>query len=180
MSTATASPIAPAGTWAVDPVHSSVTFEIGYLGGTFKGQFREVAAELTVEGGRASLRGSSPVASIDVKDENLSAHLQSPDFFDAERHPTLGFRADDVQLDGETVRVKGELTIRGATREVELAGRAAAPLTDPYGRERVALTLATTVDRTAYGLSWNLALPTGQQALSNEVTVAANLHFVKA
>src|SRR5438045_7144092 len=93
--------IAPAGTWSLDPVHSRVDFEVSYLAGTFKGQFHEIGAELTIDGERASLAGTAEVASVDVKDENLSAHLQSPDFFDAERYPELRFTAEDIRLDGD-------------------------------------------------------------------------------
>jgi YceI-like domain len=67
-----------AGTWELDPVHSSIGFEVPYLSGTFKGQFREAKAKLVVRDGKADLDGSAVVASVDVKDENLSAHLQSP------------------------------------------------------------------------------------------------------
>ena len=108
--------IAPAGTWSLDPIHSRVDFEVPYLAGTFKGEFHDIGAELTVEGERASLEGTAKVASVDVRDENLSAHLQSPDFFDAERHPELRFTAEDIQLDGDgNVSVNGELTIKGVT-----------------------------------------------------------------
>src|SRR5207248_7154033 len=86
---------APAGSWNLDPVHSRVEFEVRYLAGTFKGEFHQIGAELTVDAERASLEGTAKVASVDVKDENLSAHLQSPDFFDAERHPELRFAAQD-------------------------------------------------------------------------------------
>ena len=75
----------PLGTWALDPVHSTIGFEVNYLAGTFRGQFRDVAAQL--EAGKTPvLTGSAKVASVDVKDENLAAHLQTPDFFDTERH----------------------------------------------------------------------------------------------
>ena len=70
--------IAPAGTWQLDPVHSSVGFEVAYLSGTFKGHFREFDGTLAVEGEKATLEGSAKVSSVDVKDENLAAHLQSP------------------------------------------------------------------------------------------------------
>ena len=106
--------VAPAGTWNLDSVHSLVDFEVSYLAGTFKGEFHEIGAELTVDAERASLEGTAKVASVDVKDENLSAHLQSPDFFDAERHPELRFAAHDIRLDGDgKVSVDGELTIKG-------------------------------------------------------------------
>src|SRR5436305_11350170 len=71
--------VAPRGTWNLDPVHSRVDFEVSYLAGTFKGEFHEIEAGLTVEGESALLVGTTKVASVDVRDENLSAHLQSPD-----------------------------------------------------------------------------------------------------
>ena len=125
------------GTWGLDPVHSSVGFEVPYLVGTFKGQFREVHAELAVDDVQASLDGAAKVASVDVKDENLAAHLQSPDFFDAERNPELRFTANDIDLDTEIVRAGGELTIKGITKPVEVTGTLTAPIVDAYGNERI-------------------------------------------
>ena len=72
----------PAGTWAVDPVHSTIGFAVGYLAGTFTGTFGNFDAAVA----DGVLRGSAKVASVQVKDLNLEAHLQSPDFFDAERY----------------------------------------------------------------------------------------------
>jgi polyisoprenoid-binding protein YceI len=172
--------IAPTGTWTLDPVHSTVGFEVAYLAGTFKGQFRDVGAQLTVGESGARLEGAARVASVDVKDENLAAHLQSPDFFDAEAHPELRFSADDLSLDGRDVTVEGEITIKGVTRPAIVTGTVAAPLTDPYGNERIGLALTTTVDRTEFGVSWNTPLPSGEQALANEVTILAELAFVQA
>lgn len=171
---------APAGTWRLDPVHSSVGFEVPYLGGTFRGTFREISAELSVAGSGATLEGAAQVASVDVKDENLAAHLQSPDFFDAERHPELTFRADEVSLDGEAASVRGEITIKGVSRPVGVAGTVVPAMTDAYGNERVGLKLTTTVDRTAFGVDWNTPLPSGEPALGSEVAIAADLFFVKA
>jgi polyisoprenoid-binding protein YceI len=172
--------IAPAGTWSLDPVHSRVDFEVSYLAGTFKGEFHEVGAELTVDGERASLEGTAKVASVDVKDENLSAHLQSPDFFDAERHPELRFAAEDIRLDGDgKVSVDGELTIRGVTRPVQVTGTVTTPIVDYTGNDRIGLNLSTSVDRTEFGVNWNQALPSGYPALANDVTILAELQFVK-
>jgi polyisoprenoid-binding protein YceI len=172
--------VAPAGTWSVDPVHSRVDFEVRYLAGTFKGEFHEVGAELTVDGERASLEGTARVASVDVKDENLAAHLQSPDFFDAERHPELRFAAGGIRLDGDgKVFVDGELTIKGVTRPVTVTGTATAPIVDAYGNDRIGLELRTSVDRTEFGVDWNQPLPSGDPALANDVTILAELQFVK-
>jgi polyisoprenoid-binding protein YceI len=172
--------IAPAGTWSLDPIHSRVDFEVSYLAGTFKGEFHEIAAELSVDGERASLEGTAKVASVDVKDENLSAHLQSPDFFDAERHPELRFAADDIRLDGDgRVSVDGELTIKGVTKPVAVTGTVTAPIADYTGNDRIGLNLTTAVDRTEFGVDWNQPLPSGDPALANDVTILAELQFVK-
>jgi polyisoprenoid-binding protein YceI len=172
--------IAPAGTWSLDPVHSIVGFEVGYLAGTFKGRFHDVSASLTVgDDGRATLEGSAKVASVDVKDETQNAHLQSPDFFDAENHPELRFTAEDLRLDGEQVTVNGEITIKGVTKPTTVTGTVAPPIDDPWGNRRLGLTLAATVDRTDFGLNWNNPLPSGDLALANEVQIIAELQFVK-
>jgi polyisoprenoid-binding protein YceI len=165
----------PTGTWSLDPVHSSIGFELPYLAGTFRGQFDDVEAKLTEE----SLTGSARVASVDVKDENLSAHLQAPDFFDVERHPELKFESHELERSGEALIVRGDITIRGVTKPVELTGTISEQLTDGYGRDLLALTVETTVDRTTFGLNWNTPLPSGEPALANEVKLIAQLHFVK-
>ncbi len=121
MSTTEILTTAPVGTWQLDPVHSTVGFEVDYLVGTFKGQFREVEAKLDVRESSASLEGVAKVESVDVKDENFAAHLQSPDFFDAERHPELRFTAEQIDLDGDTVTAPGELTMKGITKPVTVA-----------------------------------------------------------
>jgi polyisoprenoid-binding protein YceI len=172
--------IAPAGTWNLDSVHSRVDFEVSYLAGTFKGEFHEIGAELTVDGERASLAGTAKVASVDVKDENLSAHLQAPDFFDAERYPELRFTAEDIRLDGDAkVSVDGELTIKGVSQPVTVIGTVTAPIRDYTGNDRIGLNLSASVDRTDFGVDWNAPLPNGDPALANEVTILAELQFVK-
>jgi polyisoprenoid-binding protein YceI len=172
----------PVGTWNLDPVHSRVDFEVSYLAGTFKGEFHEIGAELTVEGERASLEGTATVVSVDVKDENLPAHLQSPDFFDAERHPELGFAAENIRLDGDgdgKVAVDGELTIKGVTKPAAVTGTVTAPIADPYGNDRIGVNLTTKIDRTDFGVDWNNPLPSGEPSLANDVTILAELQFVK-
>jgi len=172
--------IAPAGTWSLDSVHSRVDFEVSYLAGTFKGHFNEIGAKLTVDGEHATLEGTTKVASVDVNEENLSAHLQGPDFFDAERYPELRFSAEDVRLDGDgQVSVDGELTIKGVTKPVTVTGTVTAPIADPYGNERIGLNLTTKIDRTDFGINWNNPLPSGEPSLANDVTILAELQFVK-
>jgi polyisoprenoid-binding protein YceI len=171
--------IAPAGTtWAADPVHSDVAFEVEYAGvSTFRGSFRDFDA--TLEG--STLAGSARVASVDVKDEQLSGHLQSPDFFDAERYPEIAFQADALSVtDDGAVTGAGELTIKGVTKPVELKGRlASAASVDPFGRERLGLTLDTTIDRNQFGIEWNAPNQSGGNYLGDEVTLKADLTFVR-
>ena len=98
----------PAGTWNADAVHSQIGFEIAYMGGTFRGTFSPFDASLEVaEDGQAHLEGTTQVANVKVQDPNLEVHLQSPDFFDAERYPELRFVSDDVVRNGESVDVRG-------------------------------------------------------------------------
>jgi polyisoprenoid-binding protein YceI len=167
--------VTSAGTWTLDPVHSTIGFELPYLAGTFRGQFADVAARLTDE----SLTGSARVASVDVKDENLAAHLQSPEFFDAERYPELRFESRELDRDGEQLAVRGDITIRGVTKPVDLTGTISEPITDAYGRDRIGVKLETTVDRTDFGVNWNMPLPNGEPSLADEVKLVTELYFVK-
>src|SRR4051812_44811106 len=107
MSSQTTQQALPTGTWSADKVHSTVGFAVPYLAGTFQGSFSDFDARLS-DGG---LRGSAEVASVQVKDPNLEAHLQSPDFFDAERYPQLSFEAQDVSRSGDDLTIAGELTL---------------------------------------------------------------------
>jgi polyisoprenoid-binding protein YceI len=171
----------PAGTWNLDPVHSQVGFSVGYLVGTFRGSFSPVSASLKVgDDGSAKLEGSANVADVKLQDANLIGHLQSPDFFDAERNPTLSFSAEDIHRAGDLIEVEGELTMRGATNPVTLTGTLTDPIEDAHGNQRIGLTLEGEVDRTDYGIAWNMPLPTGKKALADEVALTAELYLVKA
>ena len=163
----------PAGTFAADTVHSSVGFEVPYAVSTFRGTVTDFQAVLT--DGR--LEGSAQIESLQTKEENLQAHLLSPEFFDAERHPTVTF-SGDLTRDGGQARVQGELTMKGITKPVTLTGTIVGPAVDHFGATRVGLELATTVDRTEFDMTWNMPLPNGEPALSNEVTLKAELTLV--
>jgi polyisoprenoid-binding protein YceI len=166
----------PTGTWQADVVHSTVGFAVPYLAGTFQGTFSDFDASLA----DGALRGTAEVSSVQVKDPNLEAHLQSPDFFDAERFPQLSFEARDVSRSGDDLTISGELTLKGHTEPVEIRGHVSEPAPDPYGGERFGLQLETTVDRTKFGLNWNNPLPSGDPALSNDVTILVDLQLAKA
>jgi polyisoprenoid-binding protein YceI len=170
----------PTGTWNLDPVHSQVGFSVDYMVGAFRGSFSPVEATLVVSDEAVELTGAADVTGVKVQDENLAAHLQAPDWFDAERHPRLTFAAKDFRISGNDVTVHGELTIKGHTEPVELTGTVTDPIQDPYGQTRVGINLSTTVDRTKFGLDWNNPLPSGEPALANDVTITAELFLVQA
>jgi polyisoprenoid-binding protein YceI len=170
----------PTGTWQVDAVHSHVGFAVGIPGGTFRGTFSPVEAELVVdEDGNARLGGSVRVDAVKVQDETLGAHLLSPDFFDAERTPVISFASTDVRRAGTDVAAAGELTIKGRTHEVELDGSIGEPVVDGYGRERFSLTLSTVIDRRQFGVDWSMELPSGEPAVGNDVTLVAELLLIR-
>lgn len=176
MSTTAQATAVPTGTWQHDPVHSSIGFGVTHnTVVTFSGQFAEWHA--TLEDGR--LEGSADVSSVRVDDQNLVAHLQSPDFFDAEQFPKLRFVSESIERHGDAVRVVGDLTIKGATESVELSGRMSGPVTDGFGSERIGLDLETVIDRHAFGVSWNGDLPGGGTILEDDVTIVANLTLVR-
>jgi len=177
MSTTQDATAIPTGTWSLDPTHSDIGFAVSYSSlGTFRGTFDEY--EVTFVDGR--LEGAAKVASVAIEEPNLAGHLQSPDFFDAEQHPELSFTSKSIERDGDKVTIAGELTLRGVTKDVTIAGTVAGPGPDLYGNERIAFDVETTVDRTDYGISWNQDLPTGGPALGNDVTITANLAFVQS
>jgi polyisoprenoid-binding protein YceI len=165
----------PTGTWSVDTVHSTVGFAVPYLAGTFQGTFSDFGARLS----DGVLRGTAEVGSVQVKDPNLAAHLQNPDFFDAERFPQLSFETRDISRSGDDLTIAGELTLKGHTEAVEINGHINDPAPDPYGGERFGLQLETTVDRTKFGLEWNNPLPSGDPALADEVTIIVDLQLSK-
>jgi polyisoprenoid-binding protein YceI len=165
----------PAGTWQVDKVHSSIAFGIDYMAGTFHGTFGDFDAAVA----DGVLTGSARVASVQVPDENLVTHLQSPDFFDAQAHPELTFTSNAINRDGDRVTIDGEITIKGHTETTEITGEVSDPIADPYGGERFGLRLEAKVDRDKFGVSWNNPLPSGEPALAHEVTIIAELQLSK-
>jgi polyisoprenoid-binding protein YceI len=173
MSVATA---IPAGTWTADKVHSTIGFEVEHMVSTFRGRFEDYDAQLA----DGKLVGTVAVPSIKVYDENLEAHLQSPDFFDAQLHPELRFESRDIAIgdDGE-VTLEGDLTIKGVTKPVTATGRYVHVEADMGGGERIGLALEATVDRREFDLNWNAPLPKGGFALANDVKLIVELELAE-
>jgi polyisoprenoid-binding protein YceI len=172
----------PTGTWTSDATHSTIDFTVKhFLVGKFRASVPTFSATLVVdEAGHGTLEGTAAVASIVAADDNLTGHLSAPDFFDAERFPEIRFTARSIELSGDEVRARGDLTVKGTTLPIELTGELAGPADDPYGNTRLGLDLTTTFDRTKFGLTFNAPMPGGGFILSDEVKVTAQLELVRS
>lgn len=184
MSTTTTAPAAiQSGTWSLDPVHSSATFRVMHFGiAWLRGSFPEFELSAEVDDtGRIALRGGTQVEGISFANPQLHGHLMSPDFFDAELHPRLAFESDDVELreDG-TATVRGQLTLKGTTRPIELRGTWRGPVIGLGGDERFGLELAGELDRNEYGISWAAQLPGGGDVVGRTVKLAGEFELVRA
>jgi len=166
------------GTYTADPVHSSFGFAVRYQGvSLFKGTLSEVEAKLT--DGR--LEGSAKVESISIRTpDQFRQHVLGGEFFDAANHPEVTFTSSDLELreDG-TATVQGELTIKGITRPVTAAGTWIAPTGDAFGSTRGHLNLEAVIDRSEFEMNWNAPLPSGGNALANEVTLTVELSLIE-
>lgn len=175
MSTTIEQTAIPTGTWNADTVHSSLGFEVAYAVAAFSGEVTDFNVSLQ----DGVLSGAARIASLKTKDENLDAHLQSPEFFDAERNPELTFVSTAIRRNGDDVEIDGDLTLKGITKPATLTGTITGPAVDHFGATRVGFKLETVVDRTQFDMKWNMPLPTGEPALSNEVTLKADLTLVQ-
>jgi polyisoprenoid-binding protein YceI len=169
----------PTGTWNIDRSHSNATFAVRHAGiSVFRGSFRDLDASLEV-GDEAVLTGSVKVESIDVDDENIRPHLLAPDFFDVARNPEIRFRSTGLEIEGDEVRLSGELELAGVTQRVAARGTIAGPVPNPMGGEKIALSLEAVIDRTEFGMDWQMDMPDGSPALANDVSLVVDLELGK-
>jgi len=171
--------VIPTGTWEIDSTHSSVEFEIRHLGlATVKGRAPVVSG--TIVGGELpSIQGTVDVSSVTTFDETRDGHLSSPDFFDTARWPQVRFSSTRVEIDQSGLVAEGDLTIRDVTKPVTLRGELVGTGADPWGNERIGIDLATTIDRTDWGLSWNAPVPGGGFLLPDTVKLTASFSAIK-
>jgi len=170
------------GTYDIDRTHSSIHFAVTHIVSTFRASFDDVEGHLVADGDGTTLEASTRVESLSIVDppEFREHVVRGDDFFHGDAHPELSFRSTGVELrdDGSAI-VKGELTIRGITRPVIAEGSYRPPTVDPFGTVRAALALQATVDRRDWGLSWQLPLPDGGDAVGWDVELTAELEFVE-
>ena len=171
----------PAGTYTIDPSHSSIEFTVKHMGlATVRGQFTEFEGSMESDGERASVTGTVQASSVTTHNQQRDEHLVTNDFFGVEDNPQISFQADSVDLgeDG-SVRIPGQITIKGVTRDIELTGDYAGGGMDPWGNERVGLDVSAKIDRRDFGLEWNQPLAGGGLLVSNNVTVLLSASAVK-
>jgi polyisoprenoid-binding protein YceI len=180
MTTATQTKI-PVGTYDIDPVHSSASFEVTHNEiSTFRGTFGDVNATLDSGEEGIQLAGAVEVESIDVDYEDLRAHLLSPEFFDVERHPEVRFASTELEIaDDDAVQLRGELIINTVIKPIEATGEVKGPVVGPDGTTRIALDFETVVDRHDFGMGWNMDLPDGRKVLGDDVKLIVHLELIR-
>ncbi len=172
----------PTGTYNVDPTHSNVGFEVRHMGiATVRGSFHTFAGNVIATGETLTLEGTVDVASIDTNESNRDGHLQSPEFFDSQKHPQITFTSSSVETDGNgSLDLTGEITIKGITKPITLTGTLGQNGEDPWGHQRVGFEVSGVIDRRDFDLAWNQTLPNGNLLVANEVTLVVSVSAVKA
>jgi polyisoprenoid-binding protein YceI len=153
------------GDWVFDTAHTNLMFIARYAMLTkVRGHFNSFEGTIHV-GERpedSSVELTIDASSITTDNDMRDNHLRSGDFLDLENHPTIKFRSTKVEVLGEDrLRVTGDLTVRGVTKEVVLDTEYAGMAKDGYGRTRVAFSARTEIERDQFGVSWNMALEAG-------------------
>lgn len=174
-------PAARASSWKIDTTHSELTFRIRHLISKVRGTFNQWNGEIAAEPnqlGNGSVNVSIDASSIDTGNERRDNHLRSGDFFDAENHPRITFRSRKVDVQGNDLRITGDLTMRGVTRPVVLEGGLTGIGKDGQGRQRMGFEASTKISRQDFGVSWN-DLVEGAHVLGDEVEIQIVVAAVK-
>jgi polyisoprenoid-binding protein YceI len=152
--------------WSIDPTHSEVSFKVKHLViSTVTGDFKsfEGGAESTSEDFQgAEISFAAHIASIDTNQSDRDKHLKSADFFDAEKYSKMSFNGI---LEGNLL--KGELTIKDITKEVEMTADFGGVVQDPYGQTKAGFELEGKISRKEFGLTWNAITEAGSVILSD-------------
>lgn len=171
--------------WSIDTTHSEVGFWVRHMVvSKVRGQFKRWSGTVTLadEAGieTASVTASIETASIDTREEQRDGHLRSADFFDVEKHPHMTFTSKSVAAAGkDRYTVKGDLTIRGATKEITLDVSFLGKGKDPWGNDRLGFHAGVELDRREFGLTWNQALELGGVLVGEKVHVEIEAQLVR-
>ncbi len=152
------------GSFAVDPMHSKVGFEIPHLViSSVEGHFNkfEGTIDLGEKFDKSSVKASADVGSIDTGVAKRDDHLKSPDFFDAAKFPKMTFVSSEIKGSPESFKMTGDLTIKGVTKKVTFNGKFMGTVNDGMGNEKAAFSATTSIKRADFGLTWNKAIEAG-------------------
>ncbi|MEO8850434.1 MAG: YceI family protein [Allobranchiibius sp.] len=172
------------GAYTIDPVHSQIGFVARHAMITkVRGSFTEFEGTAATGAGLrdAKIDLSINVVSVTTHDANRDGHLRTGDFFDVENFPTMTFHSSDATaVDGNTLRVEGELTIKDTTKSITIDFDFNGAAKDPFGNERIGFEGSTVIARSDYGISFNAALETGGVLVSDKVTLQFDVSAIKA
>jgi len=161
--------------WTLDPHHTSVSFSAKHLGvATVRGKFTQVDAEIELDDANdpTTARGTITIAaaSVDTGNEQRDAHLRNGDFFDVEQYPTITFAVTGVEHKGDDeYKVDGDLTIHGVSKPISLHYEHGGVIEDPFGNTKVGGTLTGTINRSDWGLKWNVPLGDGKLLVGDKI-----------
>lgn len=171
------------GSWDLDPAHTQVSFAARHaMVATVRGQFRDFTGVLRLDGqdpAKSSAEVTIQTASIDTGVEQRDEHLRSGDFLESEKYPTITFKSNRAEADGDEYTLSGDLTIKDTTRPVELTVEYNGTATDPYGNLRAGFEGSATINRKDWGLTWNVALETGGILVGDKVKIGLDVSAVK-
>lgn len=170
-----------AGTWAIDPVHSTIAFTVRHLVvSKVRGAFRDFSGAIVVaEDGTPSVRAEIAVGSVDTGNEQRDAHLKAPDFFDVERFPTATFVSTGVRPDGDDYVLEGDFTLKGVTKPVALKLEFGG-VNPGMGHGQVAGFEASVVlNRKDFGVDIDMPLETGGAVVGDKVTITLEIEALK-
>src|ERR1700744_6544373 len=174
--------VVPKGTWRVDAAHSKVGFAVKHMGvATVRGEFGEVEGALEIGDDPASSKatGSVKTASVDTNQDARDEHLRSADFFEVEKYPEISFASTSIeQVDDETVKITGDLTLHGETHPLELEAELGGIETGPEGEKRTGLEVTGTLARSDWGMKFNAALGSGNVVVSDRVKLTLDIAAV--
>jgi polyisoprenoid-binding protein YceI len=161
-----------AGTWDIDPVHSHVGFVARHLMvSKVRGNFTKVEGQIITADNplESSATATIDMTSFNTGNEQRDGDVKGENFLDVANHPTMTYRTTGIRQDGEVIIADGELTIKGITRPVELAVEVNGFGSDPYGGTRVGLSAIGEINRTDWGITANMALPTGGVVVGEKI-----------
>ena len=170
-------------TWNIDPAHSNAQFSVRHLMiSNVKGEFTKVSGQVLFDNDKPetlSAEATIDVSSINTREPDRDKHLKSPDFFDVANHPAITFKSKRAEKGPNGLKVTGDLTIRGTTREVTLDVEGPTPpMKDPWGFTRVGASATTKINRKDFGLIWNQALETGGFVVGDEIKITVDVELV--